>query len=398
MRYAFGNFEFDSRREIILHNGVPLPTRAKLIALLADLIQRRGRLVYKQELARRIWPDVVVGATSLSTLVGEARSLLGDSGQRQAVIKTEAGRGYRFVAPVRTRGETGRPGSSEPFDLSALIHARSDVFASFDETLTRLSRGRPRSLLISGKGGSGKSALVNEFIDMARGRGFLTAIGRSSARADSPGLRPWIEILRSLVGGTDETGMPGLLAPDLRNLIQCEPSSMDWLGPNQRAASAQARFRILDSVCRFLTAKARNAPCVLIVEDLHWSDADSLALFEQLLAFLGESPLTVIGTLRPEGLLPGHPHCESLCRIRATPSLERIHLVPIEDSSPEPSTRVPRTRLLTPNALHRDIGSRGNLQRPGGGIEDPMSDPHAPPSPAQLELHGPYGAGWEPNP
>ena len=120
MRYAFGEFELVPDQMILLQQGLPLPARKKVLALLEDLIERRGRIVYKNELLARLWPDIHVGPTSLSTLVGEARALIGDTGQRQAWIRTQPGRGYRFVGPVRfllDSGEPVRPASLGQLDL-----------------------------------------------------------------------------------------------------------------------------------------------------------------------------------------------------------------------------------------------------------------------------------------
>jgi hypothetical protein len=68
----------------------------------------------------------------------------------------------------------------------------------------------------------------------------------------------------------------------------------------------------MDSVCRYLTATARQNPIVVVVENLHQADAGSLLLFNQLLDFLGETPLMLVGTLRPPALRTGPPVSPSL--------------------------------------------------------------------------------------
>lgn len=77
--------------------------------VLHELIERRGRLVTKEELLDRVWGDRFVGDSALTTQVKEIRRAVGDSGREQSVVKTVHGRGYMFVAPV---DELGAPVTS----------------------------------------------------------------------------------------------------------------------------------------------------------------------------------------------------------------------------------------------------------------------------------------------
>lgn len=100
MRYVFGAFEFSDTDDQIYCDGKPVRARPKLTRLLHYLIDHRSQLVTRKELLDHLWPDVRVGKTSLSTLINEARQLLGDSGEQQEIIRTESRRGYRFVADM----------------------------------------------------------------------------------------------------------------------------------------------------------------------------------------------------------------------------------------------------------------------------------------------------------
>ena len=92
MRYFFGDFEFNEGGHHILCRGEEVHVRPKVLALLGRLIRERGRIVPKRELKESLWPGIAVGATSLSTLLGETRAAIGDSGARQQMIRTECGR------------------------------------------------------------------------------------------------------------------------------------------------------------------------------------------------------------------------------------------------------------------------------------------------------------------
>jgi DNA-binding winged helix-turn-helix (wHTH) protein len=100
MRYIFGDYSLDTLRYELSRAGVLIPLRPKVFQVLAYLIARRDRVVLKQELLDHLWPAQYVGDAALNSYTMAVRQALGDNGQRQRVIRTVRGRGYRFVAPV----------------------------------------------------------------------------------------------------------------------------------------------------------------------------------------------------------------------------------------------------------------------------------------------------------
>jgi hypothetical protein len=66
--------------------------------LLAALAERRPKVVERAELRRLVWPDAVVGGTTLARLVNEVRAAVGDSAGRGAVVRTVPRVGYAFSA------------------------------------------------------------------------------------------------------------------------------------------------------------------------------------------------------------------------------------------------------------------------------------------------------------
>ncbi len=334
MRYIFGIFELDSEKHLLLRNGFPLPARPKIVALLVRLIQHRGRLVYKRELLESLWPDVSVGPTSLSTLLAEARSLLGDSGLRQSWIRTEVGRGYRFTGAVRVDAGSAYTERSRALQDFELMDRQSDVLGRFENELEQLARGQRRFLAIEGRVGSGKSRLMDELATMARGRGFITARGRCTQSPGNTLLLPWIEILRSLLEGCEEYGLPPLLSADLLGLARCDANYLRRLSAEDEKFGGQARFGILDSVCRFLEARSRETPCIVILEELQWADSNSLALLDRLLGSRGRGALMGAWSRCPEIPQRSIGEEEILQRIHDAPELERITLGPLRPRLP----------------------------------------------------------------
>ncbi len=97
-RYKIGEFTLDVSRGCLRRDGIDVPLRPKSFALLEYLITHAGRLVTKDELLSKIWPNVIVTEDSLTRCISEARAALGDT--EQTAIKTVSKRGYLFAEPV----------------------------------------------------------------------------------------------------------------------------------------------------------------------------------------------------------------------------------------------------------------------------------------------------------
>jgi DNA-binding winged helix-turn-helix (wHTH) protein/tetratricopeptide (TPR) repeat protein len=87
------------RRELTVADEV-VTTQPKAFELLLYLVRNRSRAVDKDELQDALWPRSIVTETALTRCVMKARRAVGDDADRQAIIKTVHGHGYRFVATI----------------------------------------------------------------------------------------------------------------------------------------------------------------------------------------------------------------------------------------------------------------------------------------------------------
>ena len=101
MLIAFDDFLLDSTRFELRHSDTVVELKPKAFDLLVYLVTHRDRLVTKEELLDNLWMETVIGEGSLSNLVYELRSALGDDARRQVMIQTVRGRGFRFVAEIQ---------------------------------------------------------------------------------------------------------------------------------------------------------------------------------------------------------------------------------------------------------------------------------------------------------
>src|SRR5262245_20025170 len=115
--YLFEDFVLDADRRELHRKDRVLPVEPKVFDLLVLLIGNRDRVVSKDDLIVKIWNGRIVSESALTTCITAARSVIGDSGETQRLIKTLPRKGIRFVGVVRgkptpTLGRNHLDGSS----------------------------------------------------------------------------------------------------------------------------------------------------------------------------------------------------------------------------------------------------------------------------------------------
>jgi DNA-binding winged helix-turn-helix (wHTH) protein/WD40 repeat protein len=108
LSYEFGPFRLEPATRRLLRQGEALPLTPKAFDTLLLLVQNHERVVEKEEVLRRVWPDAVVEESNLAQNVFTLRKALGDTPEGARFIATVPRRGYRFVAPVTPLRNGGR--------------------------------------------------------------------------------------------------------------------------------------------------------------------------------------------------------------------------------------------------------------------------------------------------
>ena len=98
--YEFGRFRCDPAEHLLFCDGKPVSLSPKAFEILILLIKSNGRLLTKDELMQKVWPDTFVEDANLTINISALRKLLGDSTGDQQYIETVPKRGYRFLLPV----------------------------------------------------------------------------------------------------------------------------------------------------------------------------------------------------------------------------------------------------------------------------------------------------------
>lgn len=122
MVWTFGAFRLDPVRFELTAADRPVELEPQVLTLLIHLVRNAGRMVSKDEIVSAVWNGGAVSDASIASRIRSARQAVGDDGERQALIRTVHGRGYRFVGEVRD-GAALPPGtvaSSEPVPVQEL--------------------------------------------------------------------------------------------------------------------------------------------------------------------------------------------------------------------------------------------------------------------------------------
>lgn len=103
----FRDFELDLANFELRERGERVPVEPQVFDLLALLARNAERTVTKEEIFSVIWGNRIVSESALSSQIKAARRAVGDDGSAQHTIATLHGRGFRFIAPIRTAPEAG---------------------------------------------------------------------------------------------------------------------------------------------------------------------------------------------------------------------------------------------------------------------------------------------------
>jgi TolB-like protein/Flp pilus assembly protein TadD len=98
----FGAYELDPAAYELRRRGRPIRLERLPMELLLLLVERRGDLVAREEIAARLWDKNVFHDidNGVHTAIRKVRQALNDSSARPVFVQTVSGKGYRFVAPV----------------------------------------------------------------------------------------------------------------------------------------------------------------------------------------------------------------------------------------------------------------------------------------------------------
>ena len=282
MIHRFGEFELDDQLFELRKGREIIPIQPKAFDILRSLVDRHDVVLSRAELMAKVWPGVVVTNDSLAQAIMAARAAIGDDGEEPTFIHTVRGRGYRFVGPVTTN-ERAEPARTDAGGgaaaLTPSLVGRASSLAALREALDAARLGRGGVCLVTGETGIGKTRLVEDFCAVTEG---VQSVLVSCAGPDgAPDLWPFIQAVRTL------RSSGAALGPELDTLAEGRV-------PASTLADPQARFTLFDATARALTAAAKSRLLLLVIDELHLADLDTLRLLALLSPQLKSAQLLLV--------------------------------------------------------------------------------------------------------
>ncbi len=237
-----------------------------------------------------------------------------------------------LVEEVR-RGRVARPAATGDLPPPAALAAterpegRGPALARLEHAWADAASGGLRFALVTGEPGIGKTTLAGALARRAHAQGGAVLLGRSDEHALVP-FQPWIEALERLLealpaAAADDwlTAHDGALA---RLLPARSPAQAAPAGPRERYLAFELVRALLDDV-------AAQRPVLLVLDDVHWADADSLSLLRQLARSASGARLLVLLCARATEL--EQAVTEALADLRREGPLVHVELAGLDDDA-----------------------------------------------------------------
>ena len=130
--YEFDNFRLDVSNRELLRDGSAVALPGKAFDMLVVLIENGGRLVGKDDLFSRVWPNQIVEESNLTVQVSAIRKALGERKENPHYIATVSGHGYRFTGNLISLDEDEQEVVIERHSISRMA-IESESAAGADE-------------------------------------------------------------------------------------------------------------------------------------------------------------------------------------------------------------------------------------------------------------------------
>jgi predicted ATPase/class 3 adenylate cyclase len=241
-----------------------------------------------------------------------------------------------FTVSWSPLAEEGADASAGAWPLPALLRSvpnlayvgRTAERASLEGALTEARNQARRVVLLSGEPGIGKSRLASHSAHRAHAQGFAVLWGGCSEELAVP-YEPWIEIATQIVEHAPEEllathaqrhkGESSRLARNLASRIPDLPAP-------QSSDAETERYLLFSALAGLIAELAQQVPVCLVLDDLHWGDAQSVALLKHLARTVESAALLIIVTFRDSDLTKDHPLTAVLADLHRIEGTQRIAL------------------------------------------------------------------------
>ncbi|MFE1440594.1 ATP-binding protein [Streptomyces sp. NPDC058739] len=180
--------------------------------------------------------------------------------------------------------------------MSSVIVGRDAEIGLLDSALDGVGKGAGRAVFLLGEAGIGKSRLVGECALRAYAQDMAVLRGRATSTGLVVPFRPLVEALSSRFRAAGAPDDPELdpYRPALAGLVP------EWRSAASSSGYAISLVELAEALLRLLAVLGRERGCVILLEDLHDSDTETIAVVEYLVDNVAGLPVLLVGTLRPD--------------------------------------------------------------------------------------------------
>lgn len=213
--------------------------------------------------------------------------------------------------------------SSLVVDRRFPLVGRGSAVSSALDVWKEVAAGEPRTLLICGQPGIGKTRFAAQVADVAHTENALVLGGVCDADLAVPyqpiaraltGAREFHADLDAAIGGGE--GPLGPLFPARR--------------PGRDDGGAAERLELFEAVVGVVEALCANQPLVIVLDDVQWATPPTVQLIRHLVRRLDQSRVLIIATYRAEEVTPAHPLNDLLVEARGSTRCAALELGPLE--------------------------------------------------------------------
>lgn len=210
--------------------------------------------------------------------------------------------------------ERGRIPSPRPIAAREIqLVDRVEEMKLLKEAVDRTIQGEGGLVLLYGEAGIGKTRLARELRAYAHLRGMQVLYGRCPALFRMDGVPPyvlWSEVIRDYLDNSSPEQLYKVvgfypaevakLVPELGQKLRTIPQSFP-ISPEQE------QNRLFEAVSQFITNISREAPLLVVLDDLQWTDPSSLLLLHYMARGVQRTPLLLLGAYRSTDIDAKHP-------------------------------------------------------------------------------------------
>src|SRR5215468_8897482 len=250
--------------------------------------------------------------------------------------------------------------SEEPtaFLAATPFVGRDEEMAKIAGLLHRAQAGEGALAMVVGEPGIGKTRLAVEVAELAQREGTRVLSGRCYEGEWAPPYGPFVEAIETYASAVTPEELRrdlGQGAPPLARLVRLLREQLPDISEPIPLQADEERFRLLDAVSQLLIAASERAPVLLVLDDLHWADRDTIAMLRHVARSVPRHRILVLGLYRDVELDRQHPLADALGALRREAPYERVVLKGLDTAGVEALLEAVAQQEVPP-ALVRAIG------------------------------------------